>query len=185
MRRTGFVLLIALLVAALGCQQTGPKEGVVVTPTGPQITQAPEVTFKTNDGKEWKLSDLFADLSIVSFATLEGSGCVRMSVPIWNEAKRLKGEGIPVIEVAWPTGECDIASCSLASHEADYLYTCLADPDGKARKAFGLGEKDMAFLVGSGGKIMKSVPTDDIAALVDEAMQMQHDKTFTYKNFVY
>jgi hypothetical protein len=59
------------------------------------------------------------------------------------------------------------------------------DPDGKARKAFGLGKEDKVFLIGKDGKVEKIVDPDEVETLIAEAVKIQHDEKFTYKDFVY
>jgi hypothetical protein len=138
------------------------------------------------DGKSWKLEQLYGDVTVVAFATLEGESCARASAPVLKAAQEMKGEGIPLVEITYPTGGCEVPACSVAFHERSYLFTCLVDPDGKARKAFGVGDQDMVFLLeGRNGKIKSVAKPDEIGALLAEAKQIQHDKNFTYTEFVY
>jgi hypothetical protein len=189
MRTTAFVVTVALLFVAIGCTQAEKTSlsGVITTPEQGALTQAPEVTFMTiEDGKQWKLSELYGDVTIVSFAKLEGEACALANPDLMRAAKKeLKGEGIPLIEINWPTGECKTPACSVAFHERSYLYTCLVDPDGKARKAFGVGDEDKIFLIGANGKIEKVASAADVKGLIAAATAIQHDKNFQYTQFVY
>jgi peroxiredoxin len=65
------------------------------------VSHVPEITFKTDDGKTWELEDLLnPDVTIIAFETLEGKTCAFGSMPIMRAAKKLKEEGIPVIEIS-------------------------------------------------------------------------------------
>ena len=81
---------------------------------------------------------------------------------IMSAAVKLKNEGIPVIDVTYPTGGCEVPTCQLEFHLRDYLFTCLVDPKGTARKAFGLGEMDKIFLIGGDYKLSKRLLKESI-----------------------
>ncbi len=181
MQRFMLIVLAGLVVVSFGCGGAAkPTTGVV---GGPAVLQvAPEVTFTSTDGKQWQMSQLYGDLTMIYFVTLKGAACASVSPPIFEAAKALKGEGIPIIEVQYPTGECKSPSLKVALHERSVLYTCLEDPQGKARAAFGLGEADKLFLVGEKGKILKEAAPADVGALIEEAKKIEHKKAFTYGN---
>lgn len=180
MQRFMLIVVAGFLVVSFGCGAPGkPMTGVV---SAPGLQTAPEVTFTSEDGKQWQMSQLFGDVTIVSFATLKGDACARVSEPILKAAKELKGQGIPIVEVMYPTGECKSPSLKVALHERTFLYTCLEDPKGAARTAFGLGDADKVFLVGEKGKILKVAAPSSVAALIEEAKNVAHKQDFMYGN---
>lgn len=188
MQRRGLFVLAGLLVLAVGCQW-GQKSitGIVTAPEAGAPALAPEVTFQTSgDGKTWKLSQLYGDVTIVAFATLEGESCARASAPVLTAAQKLKGHGIPIVEVTYPTGGCKEPSCSVAYHDGSHLFTCLVDPEGRARKSFGVGGQDLVFLLsGPEGKIEKVASPDNLGGLIEMAKEIDHKRDFRYTEFIY
>lgn len=180
MQRFMLIVLAGLLVVSFGCKGTQtPSSGVV---SEPSLQVAPEVTFTGSDGKQYTMSQLYGDVAIVSFVTLKGEACARVSPPVFAAAKALKGEGVPIIEVMYPTGDCKSEGLKVSLHERTVLYTCLEDPKGKARAAFGVGEDDKVFLVGEKGKILKEAAPSNVTALIEEAKTIEHKKDFMYGN---
>ncbi|HAK93658.1 MAG TPA: hypothetical protein DCM87_01285 [Planctomycetes bacterium] len=178
MQRFMLVVLAGLLIVSFGCKGTQtPSSGVV---SEPSLQAAPEVTFTSDDGKQWRMSQLYGDVTIVSFVTAEGKDCALVSPPILAAAKAQKGEGIPIVEVVYPTGDCKSTNLKVAFHERTFLYTLLEDPNGRARAAFGVGAEDKVFLVGENGKILKEAAPSNVAALIEEAKKIEHKKSFSY-----
>jgi hypothetical protein len=182
MQRFLVIALAAVLVVAFGCGSPGPAKPDAGVVAAPALEFAPEVTFTSTEGKQWKMSQLYGDVAVVSFVTLKGEACAVVSKAMVDAAKTLKGEGIPIVEVMYPTGECKSPSLKVAFHERSVLYTCLEDPDGKARAAFGLGAEDKMFLLGEKGKILKTAAPAEVGALIEEAKKVGHNKDFMYGN---
>lgn len=168
--KRGAVVLALVAVSAMlsGCvgPWTRPVTGPIVAATPRRSGVAPDIQFRDQEGRLWRLSSFYADATIVVF--LEQS-CTNPEAPLALGARTLRGR-VAIIEICTPPGGCkEHHECVMRRGDKAKHLISLCDGNGLARRLFGVTTKDAVLVLDLFGTIIATGTMADIDRLVQQA----------------
>ncbi len=173
---TGRILtLLVVLIGSAGCAST-PREGVVTgtsTPAWYAGTIAPDVEYKSLEGKQASFNKVRQPVAIVAFVAPEGDQCCWVEPELVNLADQLWDLPVTVAQFSLPTSKCSHgAGCAEVCNLRQGRLMSLCDAQKLAWRAYGQPAPGTLLLIGPDNKFMTKGSLSDPQAVVDEAKRL-------------
>ncbi len=168
---TGRILM--WLIALLGFAGCTPTSGVVTgtsTPAWYAGTVAPDVEYRSMQGKQASFNKVRQPVAIVAFVTPPGATCCWLEPRVVNMADQLLDLPVTVAQFSEPTSTCPhgvgcIEVCNL--HQGRVMSLC--DAQKLAWRAYGKPASGTLILIGPDNKILRKGLLSDPQAVVSYA----------------
>jgi hypothetical protein len=171
---TGRILIVlALLIGLAGCT---PTSGVITgtsTPAWYAGTVAPDVDYRSLEGKQASFNKVRQPIAIVAFVAPPGAACCWLEPTLVNLAGQFWDLPVTVAQFSEPTSKCPhgagcVEVCNL--HKGAVMTLC--DAQKLAWEAYGKPAPGTLILIGPDNKILRKGSLSDPQAVVSEAKRL-------------
>jgi hypothetical protein len=169
------ILLIGLIFVA-GCAST-PREGVisgVTSPGGANVgTTAPDVKYRSLEGKETGFNRVRRPVAIVAFVAPEGPNCCWLEPRVVTMADQLWDLPVTVAQFSLPTSQCPHGpGCVEVCNMRQNRVMSLCDAQRLTWNAYGKPAPGTLILIGADGKIAMKGSRSDPKPVVGAAKRL-------------
>jgi hypothetical protein len=165
------MVLMSLGLLVVGCSNA--MEGVV-TDTAPLAvgSPAPDILFKTPDGKDTSLTRVRLPVTLVAFVAPSGD-CSRLAPEVVGLARQFQTLPVTVVQVSQPNSQCPQGpGCLQVSGPGKRDVLALCDAQKTAFKAYLEPAIGTLFLIDANGKIVGISRLSQADSVQDLAMRL-------------
>ena len=164
-------------VLSLGCAKTEPIVGVV-TPRLPARVgnEAPEITLRTADGRDLRLSRYYGGATIIAFTQAKDDGCGGPSGELASAVAGTRGRKIALVEFVRPGGSCEHPTgCYVTQEMEQERVVTICDKGELARAKFQVAADAAVFVLDHDGRIRATGALEELPDLVRTAKSLEAD----------
>jgi hypothetical protein len=168
-----YLILSIALIGVAGC---APTSGVITgtsTPAWYAGTIAPDVEYKSLEGKQASFNKVRQPIAVVAFVAPEGANCCWLEPGVVNLANQFWELPVTVAEFSEPTDKCPHGpGCVEACNLRQGRVMSLCDAQRLAWKAYGKPAPGTLILLGPDNKMLAKGSLSDPKPIVDEARRL-------------
>jgi hypothetical protein len=171
---TGRTLILSIaLTAVAGCVSTSGVITGTSAPGGYVGTVAPDVEYKSLEGKQVGFNKVRQPIAIVAFVAPAGATCCWLEPRVVNLSNQLWDLPVTVAQFSEPTSKCPhgpgcVEVCNL--HKGGVMALC--DAQKLAWKAYGKPAPGTLILIGSDNKIVATGSLSNSGPLLAQAERL-------------
>jgi hypothetical protein len=175
---TGRILIVlAALIGVAGCT---PTSGVITgtsTPAWYAGTVAPDVDYRSLDGKQASFNKVRQPVAIVAFVAPPGAACCWLEPTVVNMAGQFWDLPVTVAQFSEPTSKCPhgagcVEACNL--HKGAVMSLC--DAQKVAWKAYGQPAPGTLILIGPDNKIVAKGALSNPKPILEAAKRLGEEE---------
>ncbi len=169
------------LVALMLLSQAGCNEPAALGTVGPARTlgvgqKAPDMPFRTLEGKETTFNAAREQIAIVVFFAPGQGACCMLDPRLVDLYDRFETLPVTVAQISLPSKDCPHGpGCSQACGIGTMTVVGLCDKDLVAHKSYGEPKLGTAYLVDDLNRIVAISTIDNLGPLADRAYELARD----------
>lgn len=168
--------ILALLIALIGLAGCAPTSGVITGTSVPAWyagTMAPDVEYKSLEGKQASFNKVRQPVAIVAFVAPPGTACCSLEPKLVNLANQLWDLPVTVAQFSLPTDKCPHGpGCVEVCNLRQGRVMSLCDAQKLAWRAYGQPAPGTVILIGPDNKMVTKGSLSDPQAVVTEAKRL-------------
>jgi len=164
-------------VLSLSCAKTEPVVGVVTARLPARVgNEAPEITLRTADGKDLRLSSFYGGSTLIAFTQAKDGSCAIPTGELASAVADTRGRKIALVEFIKPGLSCEHpAACCITQEMEQERVVTICDKGELARARFQVAADATVFVLDHDGKIRATGALEELSDLVRTAKSLEAD----------